>query len=147
MSLLTGKEESGCIRTNLSHFGGITLNTPTPSSAEGEDFPSVGGGPWGYLQLSKGDSFLGLPTALGKAVGPKGKSVRSRFPYLQNALIIPAQHTSQAGLEDQIKHTWELSLKAQSTTYMVKVSAQSQRALCDPVFASLNSKGTFWYIY
>lgn len=116
MSLLTGKEESGCIRTNLSLRGGNTLNTPTPSLAEGKDFPTVGGGPWSYLQLSEGGSLPGLPTAPGKAVGPKGKSVRSRFPYLQNALIIPAQHTSQAGLQEQIKHTWELSLKAQSTT-------------------------------
>lgn len=53
-------------------------HTQHPHPLLGWTFP-VGGGPWGYLQLSKGGSLLGLPTALGKAVGPKGKSVHLGF--------------------------------------------------------------------
>lgn len=87
--------------------------------------------PVGLFATSKGRRVLGIFTTLDQAVWPKASLLnydQTQSPYLQNALIIPTQPTSQAGLEDQIKHTWKLSLEAQSPTYMVTVSFLSSNA-------------------
>lgn len=105
----TGKGEC---KTNLSRPippRGI-FSAPRPPPQLKVRGLSHSGWPTGLFATSKEGRVLGIFRAPGKAVGPKASLLNhghTQFPHQQNALITPAQPTSWAGLEDQIKPIWK----------------------------------------
>lgn len=90
-----------------SHCGVNTFSTPTPTQLKITGLPPPRW-PMELFAVSKGGRGRGIVTARDKAVWPAAgllNPIQTWFPYLRNALILPAQPASQAGLEDQIKHT------------------------------------------